>query len=315
MGKGYVNDANLKIYYVYAWYFKSTNEIFHIGKGKGDRYKERKVHRNKFFINILQKYASDVDVKILIDNLTNDESLAKEKKLIAFYKKIGQCKTNFHEGGSGGYTGKYNDPERNRKISIAAQKRVGDKNAMYGKHHTQEAKNRISAFNKGKKLSSEHVAKLIAVNTGRIKTVEERMKLSIANKGKIIDKKSIVKGIKTQINYVYELSYNNNFFAVCLGGKSLSKFCKQQLNISISILGKIIDKKFVPKFNRHKWINKLCISKIYKEQYQLLNDYFVDSTIKIVDVKYFEYLKKYIHSEKDYADLLRYRKINPSIRK
>lgn len=315
MSRGYVNDLDLRIYYVYAWYFKSTNYVFHIGKGKGNRYKETTVHRNSYFKNILKKHANDVDVRILIDNLTNDEALSKERELIAEYKMLGQCNTNFHEGGCGGYTGKYDSPERSRKLSIAAQKRIGKKNSMYGKHHTQEAKDRISALNKGRKLLPDHIAKLKKANTGRIKSEEERMKLSLANKGKIIDKKSIIKGIKTQIDYVYELYYDNEIFAVCLGLTSLAKFCKYQLKISGSILGKIIDKTFMPKFNRHKWINKLCIFKIYKNSYLHINDYFIDSTIKIFNNQKFENLKAYIQSEKDNADILRYGKINPNIRK
>ena len=31
-------------YYVYAWFFKSTNKVFHIGKGKGNRYKETNIY-------------------------------------------------------------------------------------------------------------------------------------------------------------------------------------------------------------------------------------------------------------------------------
>ena len=36
MASGITNDRDSKIFYVYAWYIKSTGEIFHIGKGKGD---------------------------------------------------------------------------------------------------------------------------------------------------------------------------------------------------------------------------------------------------------------------------------------
>ena len=36
-----------KIYYVYAWYIKSTNEIFHVGKGKNNRCYDIKIHRKR----------------------------------------------------------------------------------------------------------------------------------------------------------------------------------------------------------------------------------------------------------------------------
>lgn len=47
---------------------------------------------------------------------------------------------------------------------------------MYGKTHSPETKKLLSDINKGKHLSPEHKAKLIAANTGRVKTLEERQK-------------------------------------------------------------------------------------------------------------------------------------------
>jgi len=129
-----------------------------------------------------------VDVKILISGMTENEALQKERELIKYYKELGQCKTNFHEGGCGGNTGKYDDPERSRKLSEAASKRIGEKNSMFGKHHTIEARKKMSDANKGKHLTEEHKAKLIAANTGRIKTDEELKKISDGNKGRKVSK-------------------------------------------------------------------------------------------------------------------------------
>ena len=33
-------EDNKNIFYVYKWFFKSTGEVFHIGKGKENRYLE-----------------------------------------------------------------------------------------------------------------------------------------------------------------------------------------------------------------------------------------------------------------------------------
>ena len=35
-------------YYVYEWFRISTGEIFHVGKGKGQRMFEEKAHRNEY---------------------------------------------------------------------------------------------------------------------------------------------------------------------------------------------------------------------------------------------------------------------------
>lgn len=121
-----------KTYYVYAWYLKSTNKVFHIGKGTKNRYLDTTNSRNKYFKNIIQKYPDDIAVKKLVENLTNEEACQLEKQLIAEYKARGECETNFHEGGCGGNTGNYQSPTRHKKLSDFAKTRVGEKNSNFG---------------------------------------------------------------------------------------------------------------------------------------------------------------------------------------
>ena len=42
-------------YYIYAWYYKNTGEIFYIGKGSRGRWKDVVNHRNQYFKNIISK--------------------------------------------------------------------------------------------------------------------------------------------------------------------------------------------------------------------------------------------------------------------
>ena len=182
--RGHSDDADKPIYYVYAWYYVGTGEIFYIGKGKNDRYKERKIHRNRYFVNILNKYGDEVDVKILENGLTEENALLREKLLINQYWEAGQCKANLHEGGCGGNTGNYDSVERSRKLSESAKKRTGPKNSMYGRTHSAEARLKMRLANIGRHLSEAHRQKLRIANTGRIKTESELKKISIAHKGR-----------------------------------------------------------------------------------------------------------------------------------
>ena len=64
---------------------------------------------------------------------------------------------------------------------------TGTGNGMFGKHHTQEAKDKIRQKNLGKKLTPEQVEKLKKATTGKKKppiTEEHRAKLSVAKQGK-----------------------------------------------------------------------------------------------------------------------------------
>ena len=143
-------------FYVYAWYFKSSNEIFHIGKGTGNRYKDINHSRNKYFKNIVSKYINDIDVKILYNNLTEKDAFNIEHDLILEYRKKGQCCTNLHEGGCGGNTGNYSTVSQKLReyrsthplteSQKAVVKKMNDK--VRGSHFTQEHRDALCLSNK-----------------------------------------------------------------------------------------------------------------------------------------------------------------------
>jgi uncharacterized protein YxeA len=83
-------------FYVYAWKFRDTGNVFYVGKGKGRRYKETK-DRNDKFIKYVNKF--DCHVEKLAENLSESDAYQKEIELIAYYKSIGQCDCNFTIGG------------------------------------------------------------------------------------------------------------------------------------------------------------------------------------------------------------------------
>lgn len=83
-------------YYVYAWYIKDTNEVFYIGKGTGNRYRIRK-RENSYFMKMLNSH--DCGVRIIKDNMTEEEAFKHEKEMIAYYRKISCRMTNVLDGG------------------------------------------------------------------------------------------------------------------------------------------------------------------------------------------------------------------------
>ena len=70
---------------------------------------------------------------------------------------------------------------------LQSKKFTGKGNGMFGKHHTQEAKDKIRQARIGNKLTPEQHARLVANTTGKKKppiTDEHRAKLSVAQSGK-----------------------------------------------------------------------------------------------------------------------------------
>ncbi len=116
------------MFYIYKWFRKDNNEIFYIGKGHKNRYKDIN-HRNQIFKEYLDKYDCDVEIVEYFEN--EEKAFQKEKELITKYKKIQQCKANLDDGGKGGchfvwtkemkeYQSKYNPmkrPEQRERMS------------------------------------------------------------------------------------------------------------------------------------------------------------------------------------------------------
>lgn len=62
---------------------------------------------------------------------------------------------------------------------IEKRKMFGEKNGMFGKHHTEETKKKISESLSNRKLSEEHKRKIGESNKGKIVSEEQKEKQSI----------------------------------------------------------------------------------------------------------------------------------------
>lgn len=81
--------------------------------------------------------------------------------------------------------GKHHSDETRRRVSEGNKgKHAGEKNPNYGKHLSEEHKNKISAANKGKKFSGETRRKISEAKKGKKFLEETRRKISDAHKGK-----------------------------------------------------------------------------------------------------------------------------------
>lgn len=102
-------------YYVYGWQDIDSGEMIYIGQGKGKRYSEcDRTRRNSLFNNYLLNH--EVYPFILINNLTEQESLEKEALLVKFYKNIEQCICNIAADGYRSMPGSSNPNYQNGDV-------------------------------------------------------------------------------------------------------------------------------------------------------------------------------------------------------
>lgn len=145
-----VRDYMDKKYYVYEWFNKITGEVFYVGKGCGNRYKES-YRRNKLF---KEYYANnEVDVRIVKYFDKEEAAFEYEKKITEQYREKGQCGCNLIDGGYGGYSSVWSETARQYKSKYNPMKEEKQRKRM-------SKSNPMKNPDVVKRVSEQHIKKI-----------------------------------------------------------------------------------------------------------------------------------------------------------
>lgn len=140
--------------------------------GKNGKGYKRHVH----FWNAIQKYGWDNFRHDIVCQKETFEYACKIEKCLIKHYKSNNCKYGYNctFGGEGRLL-------TDEQKKILSDQRKGNKNHFYGKHHTEETKEKLKEANKNRQLS---IKQLEGLKFGRVKWSKERRdKLSESHKG------------------------------------------------------------------------------------------------------------------------------------
>lgn len=162
-------------WYVYRHIRLDTNKPFYVGIGNKKNYarayQTNPDRRNQIWHNIFSK--TDIEIEIILDNLTKSQASEKEKEFIKLYgrKDLGTgILSNMTDGGDGIWNCKRSE-ETKEKLR---QSKLGDKNPMFGKSPSEETKLKRNKSLLGQKRSSETKKRqsTSSISSGQAKSVD-----------------------------------------------------------------------------------------------------------------------------------------------
>lgn len=242
---------NNNIFSVYMHISPSGKRYVGITKQKVESRWQKGYKHNSYFTNAIQKYGWDnFEHRIIAENLSKEEACKLEMELIAKYK------SNQHDYGyncsSGGECSGMgvkhivSDETRKRMSEAHIGLQSGENHPMYGRHHTEEAKQKISEKNKGKTFTAEQREKISKANKGRKMSPEFCEKISKANKGR-----------KLSEEHKQKISLANKGRPSSRKGKALSEETKQKIRESVKNSYKPLteeQRKRIGEASKKRWI-------------------------------------------------------------
>lgn len=143
-------------FYVYEWYIVDTEEVFYVGKGTGNRFKQIK-GRNYFFQCMYKTH--ECNVRKIYENLTEKEAFEKEIETIKYYRENTNYRlTNQTDGGEGSVGWKPSDEFKKKQSKIHKQqwedesfraRMLSIRQDENGVYKSDEFRNKISEIVKG----------------------------------------------------------------------------------------------------------------------------------------------------------------------
>lgn len=240
-------------------------EPFYVGLGREDRidqhlqlaYKHKdsnKLKENKICKIKRETGADPIRIKIK-ENLSFADACDLEKYLIKLIGRVDLKKgplTNLTDGGDGIHNlsaKSFRKLKRNRK-----GKGAGEENGMYGRRHTQEAKDKVSKANKGRVFSKLHKKRLSLASSGskngmfgRNHSLQSRQKITLGLKGKKFSE-------ERKKNISDRMKSDNHFL-----GKNHTEETKQEISNTKKNNPKLYKKKCV--ICKKKFVAKTCNAK------------------------------------------------------
>lgn len=174
------------MFYVYKWFNKETDEIFYIGKGSKNRYKQTR-KRNKLFLEYLRNNKCEVEIIEYFEK--EEDAFKKEYELICYYKNKNQCKCNLDDGGKGGYNFVWT-PEMK---------------SYYSKYNIMKSPEQRLRMSINNPMKNPEIAKKMAINKSK--------KIVIGNKvySSIVEASKELNVYDTAIQYWLERGYSNDY--------------------------------------------------------------------------------------------------------
>lgn len=181
-------------FYVYEdWTLEEIPRCFYVGKGTEKRI--RSIKRNAHHTHIVKHLG--IKREIVFTTEIHQEAIDYEIALIATRNTFNldpritlkDIRCNRTIGGEG-VTGHIHSEESKRKNSESNQiAQLGDKNGMYGRHHSEESRKLIGDNQRGWTHTEEAKRKIgdatIRIHTGLKRSEETKRKISDSCKGRI----------------------------------------------------------------------------------------------------------------------------------